>query len=270
LEHPCAFDSVRRVPELLDLRFDAAPGREALLFVHGLGADRTQFDAEHEAFADDYQVVSVSLRGHGGSRHSGRGPWSLEQLAQDVLAVLEALKLPAVHYVGNSMGGNVAFELLRLAPSRLRSLTTFGTTAQLNTARPLLPLLRMVYRGLPARWRGLLAGSVGRTPEASSKISAMASQTPRRTILALLPALARFDYRPSLADAVLPISIIRGEHDTEINRALDGTLATLRARKHGTFRLHELGGAGHFANLDRPRPFADVLRTILRDVENGD
>ncbi len=247
-------------PTMLDHRFERSPGRETVLLVHGLGANRSQFEAEHRALAGDFQVLSVSLRGHGRSLPAPRGPWTLAELGAELLGLLDALELTTVHYVGNSMGGNVGLELLRAAPERLRSLTTFGTTAQLHKSTLTLRLLGGLYRALPMPALARLAASAGRSPTAKARIAAMMADTPKATILALLPALARFDYLDTLAASSVPYLLIRGEHDREINAELDATVTCLE--KRGNFRLCELAGAGHFANLDRPAAFEDALRSI--------
>jgi 3-oxoadipate enol-lactonase len=73
------------------------------------------------------------MRGHGGST-TGSRPWSVELLADDVIAFLDALRLDRVHYVGESIGGITGIALGALAPDRFHSITLVQTPIRLGPA----------------------------------------------------------------------------------------------------------------------------------------
>jgi len=109
-----------------------------LAFVHGLGSNLRQFALQAEYFSGAYRVLLISLRGHGGSSaplSSTPDAYTPHTLAQDVQALLAHLNVEALHFVGNSLGGLVGYELLELDHAALLSLTTFGTTAELHSSR---------------------------------------------------------------------------------------------------------------------------------------
>lgn len=93
-----------------------------LLFIHGLGSTRRDWDPQMTAFAKNYQVISFDLRGHGESDKPA-GPYSIAMFAADAAALLRALNIEAVHVVGISLGGAIAFQLTLDHPDLVRSLT---------------------------------------------------------------------------------------------------------------------------------------------------
>jgi 3-oxoadipate enol-lactonase len=110
--------------ELRDIRMYyeiAGDGPETILFLHGLGADGESWALQRPAFVADYRVVTVDVRGHGRSSRPP-GPYSVPGFAADVVGLLDALGLTAVHVVGLSMGGMIGFELGVNHPQRVRSL----------------------------------------------------------------------------------------------------------------------------------------------------
>lgn len=143
----------------LEYALSGPAGAEWLCFVHGLSANMQQFAAQQAHFQGDYRVLLVSLRAHGGSSAPAQGTleaYTIETLARDVLALWDELGVRQVHYVGNSLGGLIGYELLRLAPERLKTLTTFGTTAALESPRALVWTLLGLNRLLGPRGMGWL------------------------------------------------------------------------------------------------------------------
>jgi pimeloyl-ACP methyl ester carboxylesterase len=98
----------------------------ALLLLHGALVDRSYWKHQRDAFAEHYQVISCDLPGHGDSP-SLTGPTSVAQFAQEVLATLDALRIPQAICVGHSLGGMVAQELALAAPERVRGLVLADT-----------------------------------------------------------------------------------------------------------------------------------------------
>src|SRR5262245_40716305 len=82
-------------------------GTPALVFVHGWCGDRAFWRGTLDAFAATNHVVALDLAGHGASG-AGRERWTLEELAGDVVAVVEALPDERVILVGHSMGAPVS------------------------------------------------------------------------------------------------------------------------------------------------------------------
>src|SRR6266851_903326 len=94
---------------------------DPVLWLQGLNAPAAAWTVQLAHFAGTHRSVAPDARGVGQS-DAPAGPYTTRQLADDALAVLEALKLERVHVVALSLGGAVAQELALAHPERVRSL----------------------------------------------------------------------------------------------------------------------------------------------------
>ncbi len=143
---------------------------------------------------------NLPLRWHGGSSapaYSTPEAYTPRVLAQDIQALLAQLGIESLHYVSNSLGGLVGYELLQLGQPRILSLTTFGTTAELHSPR-------MVYWTVVATPHLLGVKGVAALIEKTT--------TQDRAVGAQLRAM----YRRATKDALL---LIQGALDKDINAA---------------------------------------------------
>jgi pimeloyl-ACP methyl ester carboxylesterase len=90
------------------------------------------WDEQAKAFAKNFRVVRYDQRGHGKSG-APDGPYSIERLGRDVLAILDALELPRVNYCGLSMGGMTGMWLARTAPERFERMIFANTAPKSQT-----------------------------------------------------------------------------------------------------------------------------------------
>jgi SAM-dependent methyltransferase/acyl carrier protein/predicted alpha/beta hydrolase family esterase len=81
----------------------------ALVFVHGLGCNRTYWDKQVEYFSASHQIVTIDLPGHGDSGLN-RDQWTIKAFGKDVVSVIEYLGLNSIILIGHSMGGPVIVE----------------------------------------------------------------------------------------------------------------------------------------------------------------
>lgn len=240
---------------------DEAP---AVLLVHGNGPNWRQFTPQLTSLADRWRVIAPSLRGHGHSTlpaAAGPADLSVARLATDVLVVLDHLEVAQVHLVGNSLGGLVGLELARTAPQRLRTLTTFGTAAQLSSSRGLVRSMTLMLRVLGTSGMGRLAGWSMKDRAVGRQIAELMAMADPVAVRLLTGNIATYDHLPTLAASRIPILLVRCELDRSINRALGTTLAVLESRDDAV--VVDLPGAGHFANLEQPEAFDRVLRGFL-------
>jgi len=244
---------------------------ETILFVHGLGANLSQFENQHQYFQSRFKVLSVSLRGHGNttsSRELTGVDFKLPQLGNDILMLLNYLKIDKVHFVGNSMGGNVGYELIKSCPNRLGSFTSFGTTGKLKKSGFTIGLMKFIYKLMSMKTIGKLSGSAGISEKSKTKIREMMSGGQKSTVLNLVPHLGNFDYLEVIKKSQVPAMIIRSDKDKEINKEIESTIEVFRSR--GKFNLVDLENTGHFANLDNSDLFNTTLGnglTVLNDYK---
>lgn len=240
---------------------------ETVLFVHGLGANLTQFELQHDYFSENFKVLSINLRGHGNSiltHESTPSEFELPKIANDVVELLNRLNITKVHFVGNSMGGNIGYEILKSKPEMLKSFTTFGTTGQLSTSKFSLGVMKFTYKLLSSKAIGNLSKTAGQTKESKKKIKGMMSQVNKSTILSIIPNLAYFDYMDTIPTSHIPCMIIKGEEDKDINKAIKNTITEFENR--GDFKLYEMSRVGHFANLDNSDLFNEVLEEYILKI----
>src|SRR5690606_6803129 len=97
------------------------PSGAAILLVHGAGLDHRAFAPNVAALAERHQVIACDVRGHGLCRPMG-APSSAGRRVDDLVAVFDAEQVAEAIVGGHSMGGNLAQELVRLHPQRVRAL----------------------------------------------------------------------------------------------------------------------------------------------------
>ena len=155
-----------------------------LLILHGNSQSLAVFYPFLRAFLPDFQVILMDSRGHGRSRLSARTAlrgFSTEDMADDVIALLDHLHLPSVHLLGFSDGANIGLEIACKYPGRLRSLICLSGNASPDG------LLRPLY--LAAQMQHTLLNHLGNlllpvlkhkaaSSSASSALSALGASLP--------------------------------------------------------------------------------------------
>ncbi|HEX4702593.1 MAG TPA: alpha/beta hydrolase [Pseudonocardiaceae bacterium] len=119
------------------------PDGVPLLALHGVTGHGGRWRQLARTRLPGYRVIAPDLRGHGKS--SPLPPWTLEQHAADLLAVVDAYQLDAVAVVAHSFGGAVALHLARLAPGRVSRLLLLDPAVGID------PVLALERAGVPAR-----------------------------------------------------------------------------------------------------------------------
>jgi 3-oxoadipate enol-lactonase len=102
--------------------------RLPLLLVGSLGSALDMWDPQVPALAGDRRLIRVDHRGHGESPVPA-GPYSIAELAADIIALLDALGLDQVDYAGLSLGGMIGQYLASEHPERIRRLALLATTS---------------------------------------------------------------------------------------------------------------------------------------------
>lgn len=233
-----------------------------VVLCHGLAAAGEQLEADARYFAGlGYRVLVPDLRGHGTSGKpvplSTEG-FSIPRMADDLLAVLDDVAVGPVHWVGNSLGGILALQLLAQHEARIKTLATFGTAYRLSLPRWGARFIPLGYALLgPRLIAGMTAWGTTRNPAARPVIEKLVAQFDPEVGRFVAENLASYDLIANARAAKLPILMLRGGRDFQVNAALGPTLAAMRDRPN--FTLVEVPGGGHCANLDA----ADVLRAEL-------
>jgi pimeloyl-ACP methyl ester carboxylesterase len=116
-----------------DLYYELHGVGAPLVLIPGLGLDHSYFRYAIPLLTAEAQVLALDLRGIGQSAKPD-GPYSVEQWAEDVNALLEHLNIPHAHIVGSSLGGCIALQLAATHPERVRSLSLIASFSEVNKA----------------------------------------------------------------------------------------------------------------------------------------
>lgn len=106
-----------------------------LILLHSLALSGQMWQLLAGELGPANELIAVDLRGHGASNWDG-APFSIADMASDVLALLDHLELSRAHVLGMSMGGTVAVELASGAPERVDRLVLCDTTAWYGPGAP--------------------------------------------------------------------------------------------------------------------------------------
>jgi 3-oxoadipate enol-lactonase len=106
----------------INVEADPASSKPVLVFSNSLGTDHRLWDPQLAAFREKFRLIRYDTRGHGQS-DAPKGPYSIERLGRDVLAILDHFKIDKTYYCGLSLGGmtgmwlgvNAGDRLVRLA-----------------------------------------------------------------------------------------------------------------------------------------------------------
>lgn len=107
--------------------------RPPLLLINPLGTTIGFWDPMLEELEQRNWIIRFDLRGHGGSTGKELLPYDVSDLADDALAVLDALEVPRARVFGSSLGGLVAATLAIAAPERVERLVLAATALRLGT-----------------------------------------------------------------------------------------------------------------------------------------
>jgi 3-oxoadipate enol-lactonase/4-carboxymuconolactone decarboxylase len=244
-------------------RLEGSEGQPVVVLSHSLGLDHGMWDAQVEALSPHFRVLRFDTRGHGASAVAP-GDYTIEQLAGDVLALADALDIPAFAYCGLSLGGMIGMWLAVHAPDRLTHVVLANTTARVADPSAMEARRTAVLRdGIPAiadmaMSRFFTPMSLARNPPAVASARRTLLATPAAGYAGCCAAIRDMDQRADLARIKAPTLVISGDQDISMPWAEHGQmLASIPGA--GVVRLN----AAHISNLEKPRQFSAALLRFL-------
>jgi 3-oxoadipate enol-lactonase len=233
------------------------------LLSNSLGANLSMWDPQVSALEKTFRVLRYDTRGHGQTSVTP-GPYTIEQLARDVVRLLDVLRLDRVHFCGLSMGGMIGVWLGAHAAERLHKLVLCNTAARIGTAEVWNTRIEIVLKG---GMRAIAPAVIERwfTPEfrvSSSEIVATAQRmlenAPPQGYMACCAAIRDMDQREAISAITAPTLVITGSKDPVTPSVESRFLADRIAGA----RYLELETA-HLSNLEAPAQFTSELLHFL-------
>ncbi|MDQ2695917.1 MAG: 3-oxoadipate enol-lactonase [Pseudomonadota bacterium] len=247
----------------LHYRLDGPEHAPVLVLANSLGTDLGMWEPQLPAFARRFRVLRYDSRGHGASQVTP-GPYSIEQLAGDVVGLLDALGIRRAHFCGLSLGGMVGQWLGVNAGERLRRLVLCNTAARIAPPELWNNRIMAVQKGgmaaiTPAvleRW--FTAAFLKQSPAAIEPVRATLLATPPEGYVACCAAVRDMDQRQAISAIRCPTLVIAGTQDQATPPA------------DGRFLAEQIGGAeyveldaAHLSNIEKADPFTDAVLGFL-------
>jgi 3-oxoadipate enol-lactonase len=268
----------------IKLAFDYVDnGGDLIVFIHGVGADRTGWEPQVAYFGQrGYSVAAIDMRGSGLSQSRDQNglalPITIADFAADVHELIRTLGFEQAHWVGNSMGGVIIMEAL-CSPSNAAERNRRGlgggsptiakavlcnTFAKYPDSHLLLPrpanALKTKSLAAFAAERIPFAHRLDIAPEIlEASIHAMATKDVETYLLSWRETWSQ-DYRDILPNVRVPSLVITGSVDKITPPALGLEIAGLIPNA----AYHEIQNASHLSNLDQPEEFNRVVMEFLK------
>jgi 3-oxoadipate enol-lactonase len=222
-----------------------------------------------ELLASQYRLTLPDLRGHGRST-LGSGPITMEKLALDLHAVLQAAKIERAAFVGCSIGGYLLYEYWRRFPAQVAALAFICGKPQPDSATSLERRKEWMHSAQQSggleKFFDLMADTlVGptaqqRDPRIRTAARAMMEPVTLDAMLAVQQGLgARPDSLPTLGTIDVPICAIAGGED----QSSTPPEMQVIAEQAPNAEFHLLANAGHYAPMEQPKMIAEILGDFL-------
>ncbi|WOJ89025.1 3-oxoadipate enol-lactonase [Methylocapsa polymorpha] len=249
--------------ETFNILVEGDETKPVLMISNPLGVNLRLWDRQAPAFLEHFRVLRYDSRGHGASV-ADEGPYSIAGLAQDALAILDALDIERAHWLGLSKGGMVGQWLLAHARERMGRAVLANTAAQIpspdlwneriQAARD--SGLDALAEGVAERWFTKRFRET--EPEAVENVLEMLRQTPLQGYTAAAAAIRDADQREIIRTITNPVLVIVGRHDPSTPPGLGALVASsIEGAQLATLE------ASHISNIEDAENFTKTVIDFL-------
>lgn len=240
---------------------DAA--KPALVFSNSLGTNFKMWQPQIDFFQQDFFVICYDTRGHGASS-APQGPYSIDQLGQDVVNLLDHLNIEKAAFCGISMGGLTGQWLAINRPERFNQVVVCNTAAKIGQEQAWNDRAALVReQGLApialtaaSRWftDPFIQSNAATVAELSNDLGAGSPEG----YASCCEALAKADLREQLKDIVVPVLIVAGQQDP-VTTVADGQYMVDRIANSQLFEIN----ASHISNIEQPDAFNQAVQKFI-------
>ena len=233
--------------------------KDVLVFSNSLGTDHTLWNLQLPEVMKHFRVLRYDVRGHGQSETTP-GPYSIELLAKDVLALLDELQLEKANFCGISIGGLTGQWLGIHAPERINKLIIANTAAKIGTPEGWNERIDAVRKnGLASieeatcqRW--FTPEFVAANPELVEEVLRVFVQTDPEGYCSCCAAVRDADFRKDISRIKAPTLVIAGTEDS-VCTVQDGGLLAENIPDARQVNLK----AAHISNIEAAADFSLLL-----------
>ena len=246
--------------------FDGPENAPLVTMSNSLASNLSMWDPQIPALTSRYRVLRYDTRGHG-QTDAPPGPYSLDELTEDVRALLEVLGMRKTHFVGLSMGGMIGQILALKYPQLLQSLVLCDTMSRVPPdAKPMWEerIHTAETRGMDptvettvGRW--FTAPFRERRQDVIDNVRTMIRSTPPQGYAGCCHAIAGLNLTDRLQAITVPTLIIVGEDDPGTPVAAS---RVIHERIKGS-ELVILKSAAHLSNMEQPEAFNQAMTPFL-------
>ena len=246
------------------LKFHEQGRGDPVLLIHAFPLDHTMWEAQVKFLEGRYRVITPDLPGFGDSPDIG--PWSVSQLADEMVALIDHLDIERCVVAGLSLGGYVALSMAVKHPGRLTKLVLAHTRARADGENERAARNEMIAALekdgtsiLPARMLPRLLGAAASEP-VRLRVAAILERAKRDACIHAVAAMRdRPDMVAKLPELACPTLVVAGDADVII--PVDECQKMASRIPQGSIAV--LAKTGHLGNLEDPRSFNNALDTFL-------
>jgi len=246
-------------------------GDPVLIFIHGFPFNKSMWNKQTEALKENYRVIAYDVRGHGNS-DAGTEDFSIDLFAEDLLNLMDALKIDKAMLCGLSMGGYIALNAVENYPDRFDALILSDTTCTADTPEAKEKRMKTIESIRKDGVEKFADESVKNlfAPESFStkklEIAAVKEMIVNTTEESLCKTLRAFYERKEtcskLPDIYVPVLIMVGNED----KITPLTAAQFMNEKIKESLLSIIEHAGHLSNIENPSEFNNQLEEFVSTI----
>lgn len=250
----------------IDIHYTIEGKGPVVTMSHCLACDLSLWDRQAQALRDRYRVLRFDTRGHG-QTSTPPGPYSLDQMAEDVCGLLTGLGIDATHFVGLSMGGMIGQLFALKYPEMVQSLVLCDTTSQWPDGS--WPVWEKRIRTVQAKGmnpvveptieRWFTAPFRERRRDVTDRIRGLLRATSPEGYVGCCHAVAKINTTDGLGAIDCPALVMVGEEDPGTPVAMARTMCQALP----SAELAILNSASHLSNVEQPEEFNQVLLRFL-------
>ena len=252
----------------LNVRVDGVEGAPWMVFSNSLSVNLALWDGQVASFGSRFRFLRYDQRGHGSS-DAPIGDFSMDDLAGDLLALLNYCEVDKAILVGVSMGCTTVLRCAARAPSRCLGVvgcdgqwrSASGSRAMWEERFTLVRTGGMEAMAEPTVRRWFQPGFFTKEPDVVKRIKAMIAATKEEGYCGCAKALQHYDFSADYPDLSTPALFLTGAQDGDLPKVM-GEMAD--ATPGG--KLQIIDNCGHLPNIEQPETFFNAVDGFVRGL----